>query len=406
MSGNAAGQPVAAWTKRTQAAWLIVCGLLTVWLALHLPAWLPSNNIDQQIFFLPWLDRLVTAGRLRSLDAAFVQYNPPYGYLLSLASLLHGRLAPLIIIKLINAPFLVLAAWLVVRLTARAGLPRRQRLAAAWLLLVAPEIVENGWLWGQCDMVYGSLLLGTVAALLARRPAWAMAAFAVALSFKLQAMFFAPVLLILLLAGEIPAWTLLVSAAAYLLMLLPAMFAGRPLFAALTVYGTQYSMYQQISFDAANPYSVLRHWVHTAAAERLVDHAGMLLALLVNVALVLFLWRLRDRLKNPVGLMTAAALSITAEVYTLPKMHERYYFVANLLLLVLTALRPSRFWIMACLTQLSAVLCYRPYLYGTTTSAWYFLLPLLMTTAAGVLLVRELSGKQQAMLTALPQPAG
>ncbi len=69
----------------------------------------------------------------------------------------------------------------------------------ALVVLFAPTIFINSAAWGQCDAIYAAFCLGSLYFLLKERPAWACTFFALALSFKLQAIFFFPVLLVLLL---------------------------------------------------------------------------------------------------------------------------------------------------------------------------------------------------------------
>jgi len=63
-------------------------------------------------------------------------------------------------------------------------------------------VIINGAAWGQCDAIYTAFCLGSLYFILADRPAWACILFGLALSFKLQAVFFAPVLLLLFLRGK------------------------------------------------------------------------------------------------------------------------------------------------------------------------------------------------------------
>jgi Gpi18-like mannosyltransferase len=66
---------------------------------------------------------------------------------------------------------------------------------------------------------------------------------------------------------------------------------------------------------------------------------------------------------TPERIVTAAALFAILVPFLLPGMHERYFFLADVLTLVLAVYRP-RLWFVAILVELSSLLSYLPYLFG------------------------------------------
>jgi Gpi18-like mannosyltransferase len=81
--------------------------------------------------------------------------------------------------------------------------------------------------------------LGSLYFLLSKRSLWAAIFFGLAISFKLQAIFFLPVLLIYVLKREMPWYHLFVIPLVALLLLVPAYVAGRDVASLLTVYVEQ-----------------------------------------------------------------------------------------------------------------------------------------------------------------------
>jgi Gpi18-like mannosyltransferase len=237
-------RPAGGIEDRNASRWLAVAvALLAVCGVWRLPFWLANANPDQTDWFLPWLAHILKVGRFHALEASFANYNPPFVYVLVGASFLAGLVPPLVVVKITNLPFLLSAATVVFLACRGLGCSWRRALCGAALILVAPEVMENAWSWGQCDIMFSSFLLLFAVAVGFRRPALGMVAFALALSFKLQAIFLGPVVLMLLLAGEIPLWTLLLVPLVYLAMLTPAMLAGRPPMSLLMIYGAQYNFY-------------------------------------------------------------------------------------------------------------------------------------------------------------------
>jgi Gpi18-like mannosyltransferase len=106
------------------------------------------------------------------------------------------------------------------------------------VVLFAPTVVLNGSFWGETDMLYTSCLVACLYFLLAKKNTPGLIAFGLAFSFKLQAMFLAPFLLILLLKRAVSWKHLLLVPGVYLVTIIPAWLVGRPLPELLQVYLT------------------------------------------------------------------------------------------------------------------------------------------------------------------------
>jgi Gpi18-like mannosyltransferase len=74
--------------------------------------------------------------------------------------------------------------------------------------LYTPTVVFNSALWGQCDATYASMLVAAIYFAIQRRPNLSVLFFAVALAFKLQAIFLFPLFIILLLKRYVPLYSL------------------------------------------------------------------------------------------------------------------------------------------------------------------------------------------------------
>ena len=127
-------------------------------------------------------------------------------------------------------------------------------LYAAGTMFAAPTVILNGAWWGQCDIIWVSLILGAFYFTMARRPLWAVIAFGMALSFKAQAFFLAPFLFLLFLRGEFAWWRFALLPVVYAAMMLPAVALGQSLADVLTVYAHQASHFHQLSLSAPNIY--------------------------------------------------------------------------------------------------------------------------------------------------------
>ena len=362
--------------------------VLLISLLLLLRWMLRCDNLDLRQYYLPWYEHILHVGRWRSLEGSFANYAPPYVYLLSAASVLHGVFAPKTVIKLAEVPGMIALGalgWSTIRAL---GYGRLRAVLSGLLLAMLPEVVTNALLWGQADVVYTVFLLAMVRLLLARRSGLAMAMFGVALAVKLQAMFAGPAIGAMLLAGELPWAALVWVPAAYAAMLVPAWLAGRPARALLTVYGTQVATYPDIAINVANPYQLLRHWASSSLTATLaVNRIGIVVALIVTVALMALMVR-RPALWRGKGILAAVALPLLIEPYVLPKMHDRYFFPGNVLL-VLLATVDREMLVPALLTQASAIAAYSRFLEGVPATPTFYALPALMVGVAIALVLRR-----------------
>ena len=189
---------------------------------------------DYTFFVSQWYDFIQTHGGFAAFKYNFSNYNVPYLYLLALTTYL--PIPKLIAIKTLSIIFdgvLALFSYLLIRLKYKRGYVA---IIGALVVVFAPTILINSAAWGQCDALYAACCLGSFYFLLRERPAWACVCFALALSFKLQAIFFLPVLLVLWLRRRLALKYLALIPLVFLLLLVPAFIAGRDVQSLLTIY--------------------------------------------------------------------------------------------------------------------------------------------------------------------------
>lgn len=301
-------------------------------------ACLTYETLDYQDWLRVWLDSLRETGPWRGLGAPIwsCNYNVPYLYILALISVSSVR--DLLLIKLVSILFDVLMAFFVMRLVGLFTGSRTRRLIAFAGVLWLPTVFLNGALWGQCDVIYASFAVAGLYLALSGRPGWSVAAIAVSVSFKLQGIFLLPVYAVLLVTGRIRWRHLPIFPAVYIATLLPAVLAGRDFWELLTLYynntstigdGLNYnspSMYALFDFSA----------IPTAAASTL----GVCLAFFLCA--FVFVWSfIRRREADGRALFGMAVLFCIGVPLFLPHMHDRYFFMADVLTFALAVVSPS-----------------------------------------------------------------
>lgn len=313
--------------------------LLPVGAALLLRALcLDYTSGDYLNFLSHWYDYFRENGGFSALAGSVGDYNVPYLYFLAAISYL--PVPDLYLIKLFSILFDVLLAWGGFRLvTMLRGNGEGAPLTAFVLLLFLPTVVLNGSYWGQCDSLYSALTVLALGQLLAGKNKSSVALLAVAFSFKLQTIFLIPLWGVLWLAKKVRFRELLVFPLTYAVTILPALLLGKPLGEILGVYWNQMGEYGRLTLNAPSVYQFLPYGMK--GGEGLLSALGIGVAGLLVLALLGMGLRLGHGLSNGSAMAMAAVLAIGVPFF-LPHMHERYFFLADVICLCWACAAPRR----------------------------------------------------------------
>jgi Gpi18-like mannosyltransferase len=308
--------------------------------------------------FYRWHALLTDTGVWSGLGEEIGNYNAPFLYLLALTTWLPG---PLILkIKAIWLAFDLLLIYYTYRTVALRWPGRRIPMLAALIVALMPTVVVNASFYGQTDSMWAAFALGGVYHLLRDEPWWGVSLCAVALALKPQGIFIFPLLLLLVLAGRIRWRTLLAAPAVYLALDLPAILAGRDPVELLTIYDPNRQAIHVPDLTSNAPSVFVFFPIDTRVGS--VKNLGYLFtaALILGVCYVLVARRVK---LTPERVVLAAATFAILMPYTLPGMHERYFYLADVLTLVLAFYR-WRLWYVPLLVQGASLLSYAPFLFG------------------------------------------
>lgn len=338
---------------------LLVCALLLAAVVARLGV-RDALTPDTITFVMPWYERIAATG-VQALGESIPNakgevdgnYSPPYYYLLYAASLLDGWVDGLYLIKLISLCFELAASVFAFRLVKLRAGSEPAAWAAALAILLAPTVIANGAWWGQCDMIWAALLLGTFYYLEVDRKGLALGLFGAAIAFKAQSIFFGPFLLMLFLRGQLSLKQAICAPLTYLAMLIPAVAAGRSPLDVLSTYARQGGYFDQLSMNAPNLYFFVPN-------EHYATGTALGLALTAVAAVVLAALPLLRRIEfTPERRLLAATMFLALAPFLLPKMHDRYFFGADVFSIALAVLVP-RLWFVAVMFQITSLAAYIP----------------------------------------------
>jgi Gpi18-like mannosyltransferase len=325
----------------------------------------PNKSVDYKYFLDPWYDFIASHGGFSALKYGFADYTPSYLYWLLIASTLLSGLPKILAIKLFAMTVDFICAFLTYKIVKLKYPVGRMANWAFLAVILSPTVIYNSSLWGQCDVIYTTGLIACIYFLSIHKQIPALISFGVALSFKLQAMFLAPLLLILLIKKRISWFYLPIITLVYIGAMLPAWIAGRPIKELLLVYFEQSNKYKELAKNVPNLYQ----WIPNDYYNIVVP-----IGLLLTVTAILLLAYLVDRSKLEITqdrLIYLATISVFFMPYLLPKMHERYFYPTDILSIIFAFYFPQYRWV-AISVQLASFVSYL----GTPIYIQLFSIPL------------------------------
>ena len=333
----------------------LICAAVLTAAALIIRAFYYNIESDDYLTFLaPWTQYFRDNGGFAALADFPGNYNPPYMYLLAAFSYLD--IPELYLIKSLSVLFDVLLAFACMKLASLYSDSKARRLGVFLAVLWLPTVAANGAYWAQCDSIYAFFGVYALYLGMSSRGAGAMVSLAASLAFKLQAVFVIPAFFILLLAKRIKWRQLLIFPAAYIALMLPAVIAGAPLWDTLTLYLSQAGTVGDAMNYNAPSLTCMFSWTgDTTRSARLLIIAAFLLVAAVYAAALLLRRRLSDRLILALTLILAMGIP-----YLLPHMHDRYFYLAGVLALVLAS-TDLRFAPVPLFAELASLHCYYAY---------------------------------------------
>lgn len=315
---------------------------------------------DYNVFLSKWVQYFRDCGGFAGFDGGVgdgtINYNVPYLYFLALFSYL--PLNDLYLIKLLSLCFDVVLAFGVMKLVSVYTDSDAKRLAAYLISLLLPTVILNGARWGQCDSIYAAFSVLSLWHVLSGNPKRAMAEAALALGFKLQAVFLLPVFLVMIFAKKLRWRDVLVFPITYLLLILPAVLCGADFWQTLTFYlHSTGSIGEGLNYNSPSLFTLVSGGEDSATWAAMSIAAAFLYVLAVWA----WTWRWRKNLSDE-ALLGVAILFVVGIPLLLPHMHDRYFFLSDVLTVVPAVLYLS-YIPMAFLASFASFICYWWYLF-------------------------------------------
>lgn len=310
---------------------VLLLGLFVRW------SYLPHLAADLLYMNSSWFEALKDGGIAAVLNPQLqFTYSPLHLYLWLLPAKLLGGWDTHLVLKLISLAFEALNAaaclWLLKLLW-----PKQKKALGPFigfsLIWLSPIMLWNVAAWGQTDVYYALFCILAVALLIKERPQWGLVSLGVALAWKLQAIFLLPLFVMAYFCGRkrfSMLWFLAVPSVLVVSGLPMTLVGESPLFA-VNIYLGQTDLYTKITYNCPNLFAILGAVAESPLADAAFSWTGILLCVSA-LALITALLVKREAVLDSRTITLLGAWCVLCCVFFLPRMHERYAIVGELLL--------------------------------------------------------------------------
>ncbi|MGN0677367.1 MAG: hypothetical protein ACI4K5_06450, partial [Ruminococcus sp.] len=274
------------------------------------------QTADYSYFMQSWINQLKSYNGLSGIGENIGEYNVPYMLFLNIIALTPFN--DLYEIKILSVIFDYVGAFAVIKLISHicgTKLTTLKNLMAYSVCLFSPVFFLNSAFWAQCDFIYVSMLLFCMYFMIKEKYDSAMTFFGIALSLKLQAVFFLPVIIIYYFASKkMSARNFLFIPIIYFVAVCPALFAGRGIKDTFLIYFKQTSLYHSLTMECPNIFLFM------SGDYNMFKKTGIILA--VSLLGIGALICIHKKLYSPQEIVMTAVWSSMICIYFLPSMHD------------------------------------------------------------------------------------
>lgn len=308
-----------------------------------------------------WNKQMREMGGFASLSKRIGDYNVIYMFILTLISYLPCD--SLIPIKLISIVFDFVCAIVCMKMTSvllKDNKNKKLISAVVYSIVVfLPTVILNSSKWGQCDSIYTAFVLLALLKLIEKKDLASFIYLGIAFIFKLQAIFVLPVyILIYMSERRFPLYYFTIPIVLNIVSCLPAIIAGRPVMDCITIYSQQVGNFNNyLTMNLANIFSLIYpqkeyNLIYTHDDNNKIDFMFIIITIFIFIIIALFV--LNKKLKfDSKKIIEFSLLSIIICTFLLPKMHDRYLYIADILSIIYALLNKDKFYIPICISLIS-----------------------------------------------------
>lgn len=318
---------------------------------------------DYNSFLHVWVEKMRALSGVEPIVESIGDYNMPYLYFLFFVA--RTGLCDLYAIKLFSVIFDFILALGVSAIIYKYKKSDFLSLVSFTATLFVPMVFLNSAYWGQCDSIYSALAVLALCFALYKKSAASMIFFALAFSFKIQTIFILPIVVFLVLQHKIKLRDLLLFPATFVATLIPAILCGRSLYDTFSIYIKQTESYPALTLNCPTFWGLFPDNEFETFGS-----AALFLAGAVCLVFIVYLYQNRKKLNDTI-LLDAAFLFVLIMPFFLPRMHERYFYLAEIFSVIYALVHKNRFFPL--FINLSSFNCYCAYLFSYRIAQFEYL---------------------------------
>lgn len=312
---------------------------------------------DYGSFLSVWVSQMKGMSFREAITTPIGDYNMPYLYFLAIFS--RFKLNDLYLIKLLSIVFDFVLALAVTKLISLFKKGDGTLVLSFALTLFAPTFFLNSAYWGQCDVIYTALCVIALYFAFKDKGAHSVVFFALAFSFKIQSIFILPIIIFLIIKRKISFTQILLFPVTFFATLLPAILCGRSFYDTFSIYINQTSSYPYLTLNCPTLWALIPDNQDNFAV---FGTGAVLLAGAAVLVFSLFVYLKKENLNK--SLLFDCAFIFTLIIpFLLPRMHERYFYLAETLSIIYVFLHKDRIFV-APVLNLTGFCVYSAYLFG------------------------------------------
>lgn len=332
---------------------------------------LPYRSHDYSTYIMEWYRTYYQNGGLAGLGISNGDYPPLY--MMYIALLANFGFEPeseqlLYFIKGFSIFFDFVGAFYAMKLCYFITNNKPKSLACYFLYLFIPSVILNSSCWGQADSIYTAFIIISVYYLVRGKTLFGIIFYGISFSFKIQSIFYFPVILFLLMRNKVGIYHILLIPFIYVITCIPSIIAGRSAYECLI--GIYFSLVQSdnpisnlIAINAGSIYNLLVPGSSMEPWANQIVAAGTFFAVAVVGIVLVYFYKSKVKLTKD-NMIKIAYLLVFICPFVLPKMHDRYFFASDCLGMVYLFTN-SKNKISPILGFAASSVAYSLYLFGT-----------------------------------------
>ena len=229
-------------------------------------------------------------------------------------------------------------------------------------VLFFPPVFLNSAFWAQSDSIYVSFIVWALLLLRKKHFNWAFFFLGISLSFKLQMVFILPFIVYLYVRKkEFSILHFLWLPVTLFASTIPALIVGRLWYAFISIYTNQVNEYGSMSGNIPN------FWCFMGGNYANMSGPAVIMTMMILGLGLMLIIRYRTDLSDGRMFLILAAWSVLTAVEFLPNMHDRYFYLADILMLLLTVMDPRKFLKFFAVQAVSSIPLYTAVLFNNDT---------------------------------------